>query len=329
VALLKKKFGAHLKPESRSALDACRPYPPAATLFNPLTRALARRLLEADWKATLEQVDRPYAFEDFLMDGVNCVRVTTPNAREDGPVVLYVHAGAFVAGSTRANAAAIIPACDLAGAIAIGVDYTLAPDGVFPQQIDEVERVYAGLLRQGVNPQRIVVVGDSAGGSISLAAVNRWREKWTPAPAGVVAVSPVTDGAGLSDTHVSLNGRDPIFGQNSNVDIRSVFSLYAPDMDPLDPRVSPLYADYRNAPPMLIQVGARDVLLGDAARLAERARLSGVDVTLQVFDGMFHLFHMHWSLDEAKAAQSGVAKFIRRVTRADAARPSSQIKTPA
>lgn len=310
----RKQFGSHLSAHSRQALYACRQYPPTALLRNPLTRRLVREIVESDWAALTAKLDFAFDISSVDVGGVACVRFRTSRTSPEAPLILYLHAGAYVAGSPRTNAAAILPCCEISGCEAIGVDYSLAPEHVFPTQLDEIETAYLALLAAGRAPAKIVLVGDSAGGALALASVWRWRRSGQPLPGGVVSISGVLDGAAGSDSHWSMRGNDPIFGADSRSATIATTSMYAPDADPKSPEISPVYGDFSGSPPILLQVGARDVFLGDSVRTAERARRSGADVTLQVFDGMFHLFHMHWDIEEARAAQHSVAEFVRRVT---------------
>lgn len=281
---------------------------------NPLTRRLVREIVESDWAALTAKLDFVHDVSSMEVGGVSCVRFRTSTTSPQSPLLLYIHAGAYVAGSARTNAAAILPACEISGCEAIGVDYSLAPEHVFPKQLDEIEQVYRALLAEGRAPAKIILIGDSAGAALALASAWRWRRSGLPRPGGIVSISGVLDGAAGSDTHWSMRGNDPIFGADSRSATIATTSMYAPDADPLSPEISPVYDDFSGSPPILLQVGARDVFLGDSVRTAERARRGGADVTLQVFDGMFHLFHMHWDIEEARAAQRAVAEFVRRVT---------------
>jgi acetyl esterase/lipase len=283
-------------------------------LRNPLTRRLVRDIVESDWAALVAKLDFPHDISSAEIGGVSCVRFRTSRTSPEAPLLLYLHAGAYVAGSPRTNAAAILPTCELSRCEAIGVDYSLAPEHVFPKQLNEIEAVYRAVLDGGRAPAKVVLVGDSAGAALALASVWRWRLAGLPLPAGIVSISGVLDGTAGSDTHWSMRGNDPIFGADSRSATIATTSLYAPDADPLSPEISPVYDDFSRSPPILLQVGARDVFLGDSVRTAEKARRGGADVALQVFDGMFHLFHMHWDIEEARAAQHAVAEFVWRVT---------------
>jgi acetyl esterase/lipase len=314
LALLKKRFGAHLSDRARQALESCRTCVPPQLLRNPLTRDLAKRLAEADWASTLAQIDFPYVMEEAEIAGVKCVRYQTRAADPEAPLILYIHAGAFCSGSARINAAAVLPSCHLTGAEGVAVDYTLAPGAVFPTQLEEIERVYLALIEGGRRPQTIVLMGDSAGGALALSSIHRWRRKGIPLPASLVLMSPVVDAAPASDTYMTLRGHDPVFGARGSEGVETVFALYAGGADLRSPDISPIEGDFAGFPPTLVHVGSREIFLGDSARLAEKARRAGVDVSLRVFDGLFHLFHLHWRLEDTKAAHEDIAAFIERTT---------------
>lgn len=315
VALIRRRVGAHLSDAAKKALAERRPYSSVSAVSNPLTRGLARRLAEAEWLAAARDIDFDYAAEDRQIGGVPCVAFRPASFRAGSPLILYLHAGGFVCGSARANAAAVLPTAHLSGCEAIGVDYSLAPESKFPTQQEEIEKVYLALIASGGDPRKIVLVGDSAGGALALAALYRWRRRGAPTPAGLVLLSPFLDAHAASDTHFSVRGRDPLFGANGQENCARCFGLYAGDADIADPEISPLNGDPAGLAPTLIHVGTREILLGDSARFAEKARRAGVDVSLRVFDGMFHLFHQHWRLGEAKAAHQDISDFIARVAR--------------
>lgn len=312
MALLRRRVGAHLSDAAKEALAGCRPYPSSATIRNPLTRPIARRIAEAGWRATLAQIDFPYSLVERGVADVPCVAYVPDKPRAKAPLILYLHAGAFVSGSPRTNASAVLPTCHLSGCEAIAIDYSLAPERVFPTQLEEIERVYLGLIAAGRAPRNIVLMGDSAGGALVLSSLYRWRRLGLPLPGALALLSPILDADAASDTHQSLRGRDPLFSENGQDNCTQCFRLYAGGADLSDPEISPLAGDAVGLPPALVHVGTREILLGDAARFAEKARRAGGDVSLRVFDGMFHLFHQHWRLEETKAAHADIAAFIAR-----------------
>lgn len=311
--LARRRWGRHLSDGAREAIAAQRPYPPGVAVKNPLTRNLCRRLLHNDWSAQTSEIDFDYTLDDEAIAGVPCVRYRTPITSPSAPVILYLHAGAFICGAPRVNAAAALPACHLSGCEGVGVGYSLAPEKVFPTQLEEIERVYAALVEKH-GARRIVLLGDSAGATLVLTSLHRWKRTGLPLPAGAVAISPLADAFGASDTHITLKSADPLFAASGSGGVEAVFGLYAPGADPMNPEISPIEGSFEGLPPLLFHVGSREMLLGDSARLAEKARRAGVESTLRVFDGLFHLYQMHWSMAETKAAYEDIADFIRRTT---------------
>lgn len=315
MALFAKKLGEHLAPTTKQAITACTRYPPLSVIANPLTRKVARSVINAEWADLKNTIDFDYTLKDVSLAGISCVKYSTANTNPNAPKIIYLHGGAFVAGSSHTNASMILPACHLSGCEGIGIDYSLAPENVFPTALDEIEAVYLSLCEDdGVRPENIIVMGDSAGGNLAAASLLRWKRKNIPMPAGVVLISPLADSAGASDTLYTLRDVDPLISTNKPDLIKKLFGFYAGTHDISDPEISPLNGDYEGFPPMLVQVGAREMLLGDSIRLAELARRADVDISLRVWDGMYHLFQMNWSLEESKFAQEDIAKFITKNT---------------
>lgn len=309
MALTVRRLGRAMSEHARRRIPDLRAYPTIDTWMNPLTRGLARHFAHQDWLKAQEELDFTYRMSDAEYGGVKCVRYETEKTRAGDRLIFYVHGGGGVSGSPQVNAAMILPVCQLTGVEALGVDYTLVPEGRFPTQIEEIDRAYKALIAERPDA-RIVLFGDSIGGGFAMSALMKWRDEGAKPPAGVVLVSPALDGAGASDSHTTQDGHDPLIRSYGGKNCRRLFGYYAPGESLKDPRISPIYGDFRGLPPTLVQVGTREVLLGDSARLCEAARRAGVETTLRVFDGMYHLFHMHWSLPEAKSAHGDIADFI-------------------
>lgn len=307
--LFAKRVSDALSPNAKSRLSALQPYPILDTWRNPLTRSIARRLANDSWLKTRDDIDFEYRLTDVSIAGTPCVRYETSTTRPGGDLLLYVHGGAFLAGSPQANASTILPICELSGLEAIGVDYALLPEARFPVAYNQIDAVYRALLEQAPD-RRIIIVADSIGACLSLANMLRWRDEKITAPSGAVLLSPALDGMGQSDTHITMDEHDPLITSNGGRNVRKLFQFYAPGETLDDPRISPLHGDMSNLPPMLVHVGTREVCLGDSARFAEKMRQAGSSAILRVYDGMFHLFHMNWAMEEAKSAHKDIAHFI-------------------
>ncbi|MDF3215985.1 MULTISPECIES: alpha/beta hydrolase [Mesorhizobium] len=225
--------------------------------------------------------------------------------------MLYIHGGGYVLGSAEALA-------NFAGQIAARVgadifvpDYRLAPEHPFPAAIDDAVAAYRGLVAEGA--ERIVVVGDSAGGGLTLALLSILaadKTKGLVQPVGAAAMSPWTDLALTGDSIETRAEADPIFTRGV---LQSFADMYLQGQDATNPKASPLYAQLRGLPPIRIDVGDDELLLADSIRYADRARAAGVEVTLSVWEGMPHVFQS--SLGQFLAAEQSVnaiGDFIRQ-----------------
>nr|AUF80930.1 lipolytic enzyme [uncultured bacterium] len=233
----------------------------------------------------------------------------TPPGVAGDITVYWLHGGGYYMGSVNTYANTIAQIAAACEARAFAIDYRLAPENPFPAGLDDAVAGYRWLLEQGVDPARLVIGGDSAGGGLSLATLQRLREAGNPLPAATVLLSPWTD---LDITGESIKTRRDADPSIDPARLPDFAREYHPDGDLRDPLVSPLYADFMGLPPMLIQVGDAEVLLDDSTRVYERAEAAGVDVTLEVNDEMIHVFQMFAPmLPEAVAAIERIGEFAK------------------
>ena len=223
-------------------------------------------------------------------------------------VILYLHGGAYNAGSTRSHRALAANIAYASRARALTIDYRLAPEHPYPAALVDAFSAYRWLLDEGFRPEQIAVTGDSAGGGLTIALLTALRERGYPMPAAAVVLSPWTD----------LSASGASWQENAKADylihgskLKEAARLYLKDTNPQTPLASPVYARLEGLPPLLIQVGSDEVLLSDSERLAENARLCGVDATLEIWEGMQHVWHFAASfLPEARQAIDRVGEFI-------------------
>ena len=240
--------------------------------------------------------------------GVPAERVIPHDTPRDR-CLLYLHGGAWCLGSPRTHRRLVADLASGAGVRAVSVDYRLAPEHPYPAGLDDCVAAYRWLLERRVDPSRIVVAGDSAGGNLAAALLLRLRDDGIPLPAGAVLLSPATDLAGTGASFATRKAVDPFF---SGIDAAPFFDAYAGGRDVRDPYLSPLYGDLQGLPPLLIHVGDHEVLLDDSVRFAERARDAGVEARLVVWPGMFHVFQTFAPfLPEARRANREISGFIR------------------
>jgi acetyl esterase/lipase len=173
--------------------------------------------------------------------------------------------------------------------------------------MDDAGACYDALLASGLRPERIVIAGDSAGGALAMALLLRLRARQAAMPAGLVLLSPLADFS-MSDPGLDARaGRDPMIRAAW---LRQALAAYACPADA--PEHRPLEADLAGLPPMLVQVGADEILLGDAQALAAHAESCGVPCRLEVFEGRWHVFQLQAAqLHSARSALAAVAEFAR------------------
>ena len=237
--------------------------------------------------------------------GVPAAWIEAPDATLG--VMLYLHGGAYSLGSVDTHRELIARLARATRRRALAINYRLAPENPFPAALDDTVAAYRWLLAQGISPERIVIAGDSAGGGLAIAALVALRDAGTPLPAAAVCLSPWLD-LTLSGASVRTQAAaDPILDAAS---LDRYARAYAADQPLNHPLLSPLFADLRGLPPMLLQAGAAEILFDDATRLAAAARAAGVAVTLQTWEGLFHVFQMFSFLPETARAVAQVAEFM-------------------
>lgn len=237
-------------------------------------------------------------------------------SREAG-VLLYLHGGGFFFGSPRAHDNLVRRLSAASGLSAFIVDYRRAPRHIFPAAADDCLAAYQWLLEQGVEPDRIALAGDSAGGQLCLSVLNDATRSRLPLPAAVLLMSPVVDGTVSSPLALDRARRDrlrrdpvisPAFG-------RRCAAAYAGGVDERDPRVDLLEAPKADWPKVLIQVGETECLQADAEALHASLTSRGVPCELQVWAGQVHVFQAWWGLlPEARRALTGAGAFLRAAT---------------
>jgi acetyl esterase/lipase len=223
-------------------------------------------------------------------------------------VMLHFHGGAFFAGSTNTHRAMASEFAARAGVAVYVLNYRLAPENPYPAALDDGLSAYQALLAQGYHADDIILGGDSGGCAHALALTLALRDRGEPLPAGLVMISPYLDMT-LSRPSVARNWlRDPMV---TAIALRRGADGYCGGIPAHDPRVSPLFADLRGLPPILVQVGSEEILLDDARDFAAMAQAVGVDVDCQVFAGMWHNFQMFNSLiPTADRALNDIADFM-------------------
>ena len=243
--------------------------------------------------------------------GVPAEWVAAPGAAEDR-AILYLHGGGYAIGSIDSHRAMAAGLSRAAGARVLLIGYRLAPEHPFPAAVEDSTAAYRWLLRQGVDPSRIVIAGDSAGGGLTVATLVALRDAKDRLPAAGVCISPWVDMEASGESMTTKAAEDPMIQRDI---IEWFAALYVKKDERRAPLASPIYANLSGLPPLYVLVGTAETLLDDSTRLAERARKAGVQVTLEPWEGMVHVWPAFAQmLDEGREAIDKIGAFVRART---------------
>lgn len=232
-----------------------------------------------------------------------------PRGAPDDAVLLYWHGGAYLVGSIRSHRPLVSHIANAAGVQAVIPEYRLAPEHRFPAAVEDAVRAYRQLLDDGIKASRIVVGGDSAGGGLTVAMLLSLRDAGVPLPGACVLLSPWLDLTGSGESMRTRAGQDPLFTPH---DMPHVVSQYCDEHELRQPLVSPVFADVDGLPPTLIQAGEDEILLSDSERFAAKLRTAGIDVHLDVWPGMWHVWQMFVRLmPESRLANIKLGRYVR------------------
>lgn len=263
---------------------------------------------EKEWKCPEGYVNTGIETEHFPMEILKPSGQSTPP--EERFVILQLHGGGYYNGfhNTYRDAAVWYSECG-GGMDVLSIDYRTAPEDPYPAALEDSQEAYKWLLEQDYLPEHIILAGDSAGGGLALALTLYLKDHGLPLPGGIVTMSAWTDLTKSGDSYQENFDIDPIFGGSRDTLVYK--EGYYAEHDPMDPYISPINGDYHGFPPMLMQVGEREMLLDDTLEVAEKAKAAGGKVKKHVYPGMFHIFQMGFHLfPEAEEAWKEVAEFL-------------------
>ena len=270
------------------------------------------RYVMDDYFAADESIQSCGNVSPVSADGVYALWVTTkdsyPNKR-----ILYFHGGGYVIGSIRGYLPLASHLSKATGASVLLIDYSLSPENIFPAAVDDAKRAYNWMLDNGPEGEerykKAFISGDSAGGGLSVATTLSIKDDNGILPNAIMPISPWVEMDPVSQSYEDNKELDPFVSKDG---IAWFSSVYVPnENERKNPYASPLYGDFKDFPPMLIQVGTREVLLDDSKKLNEKAKSDGCDVEIQIWDDMVHIFQGFAPyLPEANEALESISKFI-------------------
>ncbi|MEX0297482.1 MAG: alpha/beta hydrolase [Kordiimonas sp.] len=281
---------------------------PPVDVFDPPTRAMVRNLINAMWLSIEPHLGIEHTSVEEPIAGVPCKTFTPKTLKNTKQKILYLHGGAYWLGSAEANSSVALSLADKTGLEVISADYRLAPEHPCPAALEDAVTVYKALLASGIAPKNISIAGKSAGGGLALSTAQEIVRIGLPKPAAIGLIAPWTDLTFSGDSHkennMCMDTRLSVEG------LTGAAKAYAGKLALTNPQVSPLFAKFVGLPPMLVQVGSREILLSDATRLETKARTAGVDVTLNVYEGMWHVWQFYPHIPEATEALQEMADFF-------------------
>jgi epsilon-lactone hydrolase len=267
---------------------------------------------ERAWSELLARTNRsrwdvPRARLDI--DGIPVERVDGAGA-DPAPAILYLHGGSYTHLSPRVYRPLTTSLARAAEATLYAPYYRRAPEHPCPAAIDDALKCYRGVLERGHEPARIALAGDSAGAGLCVSAALALRHYELPAPGALALISPWVD-LTLSGESIETRARSDVVLRRSSLEASA--RMYRGALAAADPRCSPLFAELAGLPPILIQAAVDDILLSDSERLAQRAHAAGVQVELELHEGLMHVFQLYPAqLREAEAAIGAIGAFLIR-----------------
>ncbi|BFM14531.1 alpha/beta hydrolase [Maricurvus nonylphenolicus] len=257
---------------------------------------------------TLPMPEEPVDITQFRAYGVPGLKFTPEGGATD-KALLYMHGGGYVIGSAASHRHFVARLAVDAGITAWSIDYRLAPEWAYPAPVEDAVAAYRYLLEQGFTADNIVVSGDSAGGGLAAALLVALKHEGLPQPAGAMLLSPWTDLTQSGESYETRAEIDPLV---KKVDLDEMAATYVQGGDLTADTASPLFADLSDLAPLYIQVGDAETMLSDSLRFAEKAKAAGVEVKLDQYPDMIHIWPYFWPLlSEAREACDKLSAFCK------------------
>ena len=232
-----------------------------------------------------------------------------PPEEDPEKVIFYTHGGGYGMGDLVSSRALIAPIAKKTGIRVFSFEYRLAPEHPFPAAFDDAKEAYEYVLGQGYSPGNIIAFGESAGGGLAVSNILRLIAEGKEAPKCLVTISPWSDLTATGQTYFLNEDKDPLLRGKY---LKRLADSYVGDDSPLNPYISPAFASYDDRfPPTLIQAGSDEVLLDDSKLLYDAMKDGGVDVDIEIYPKMWHVFHI-WKLEESDKAITAIDEFIKR-----------------
>lgn len=250
-----------------------------------------------------------FSWEPFALGEMPMAWVRPERGHDKSKVILYCHGGGYTSGNLGYARVLAAKMASATGYEVLAFQYRLAPEAPYPAALEDVLEAWEYLMHQGWGAKDVIVVGDSAGGNLALELTLALKAEQRFLPSRLILFSPWTDMTASGDSYIQRETLDPMLTGSY---IQAVRSAYAPNADYSQPQFSPLFAELSELPPVLIQVGEREILYSDSERLHRALIAAGVPSVLQSWPDMWHVFQM-FPLKSAGEAMNAMAEFLRQL----------------
>lgn len=266
-----------------------------------------RNFMDESLNQSLKDLKQDYSLNEVDIKGIKVAWIESLNSIKNKGVIIYLHGGCYIYGNINNYCTIPVQISNTTGLKVLSVNYSLAPENPFPKAIEDVQNIYEYLIEEGYTSDQIVIIGDSAGGGLALATVIKLRDLKVDLPAALGLFSPWVDLTLKGDTIETLKDFDNVLSKRQ---LEGAAKIYAEKQELTNPLISPVFADLKNCPPMMILAGGREILLSDSINLARKATLDNTTVNFIVWDKLYHVFAVDSTLPESKEAIEILGKFL-------------------
>ncbi len=244
-----------------------------------------RKFVNSIDDATFEKLKTPFSLTDRVINGKMTLWITPPQLKHKDKVLIFVHGGGWIVNTRKAQLSLQTAVASSLGIKVVSIEYGLSPEHPFPAAVDDIVAAYKGIIKE-YKAENVGIFGTSAGGGLTLSTLLRLKADAFALPAASAALSPGADMTASGHLFRTVGLQDPVLPPYGGY---SAMKAYTGEADPKDPLVSPVFGDFTGMTPMFLLCGTAEIVGSDAIRVAANARDQGVDVTLLVSDGMWHV----------------------------------------
>ncbi len=271
---------------------------------------LRAKLFEKEWKCPEQLQLMGMEMDNFHMELLRGRKESLEYTTNEKGIILQLHGGGYYLNMNNSYRDMAVQYREVSGGMdVLTIDYRIAPACPYPAALEDAIEAYQWILEQGYKGRDIVVAGDSAGGGLGLALCLYLRDNSMPMPRGIITMSAWADLTCTGESYEERFDIDPVFGGTKDSVVFQ--NEYYRNDSPENPYISPVFGEFEGFPPMLMQVGECEMLLSDTITVAEKAKAVGVEVTMHIYPGMFHIFQKGMSMyPESKMAWEEIHGFL-------------------